>query len=45
MPEDTIYRALNEVKETRDLGEIKKSKGALFTNLIKKYAQEQGIEI
>jgi hypothetical protein len=45
VPESTIYRALSEVKETRDLGEIKKSKGALFTNLIKKYAQEQGIEI
>lgn len=45
VPESTIYRALSEVKEARDLGEIKKSKGALFTNLIKKYAQEQGIEI
>lgn len=45
MPEDTIYRALSEVKETRDLGKIKNSKGALFTNLIKKYALEQGIEI
>ena len=45
IPESSIYRALSEVKETRDLGEIKKSKGALFTNLIKKYAQEQGIDI
>jgi hypothetical protein len=38
----TIYRALAEVREVRDLGEIKKSKGALFTNLIKKYGQEEG---
>lgn len=45
VPEDKIYRALSEVKETRDLGKIKNSKGALFTNLIKKYAQAQGIEI
>lgn len=45
VPESSIYRALSEVKEARDLGEIKKSKGALFTNLIKKYAHEQGIEI
>ena len=45
MPESTIHRSLSEVKETRDLGEIKKSKGALFTNLIKKYAQEQGLDL
>ncbi len=41
----SIYRALAEVREVRDLGEIKKSKGALFTNLIKKYAQEERIEL
>ena len=45
MPEQTIYRVLGEVKETRDLGEVKKSKGALFTSLIKKYALEQGIKL
>ena len=42
---ETIYRALAEVREVANLGEIKKSKGALFTNLIKKYAAEQKIEI
>jgi hypothetical protein len=45
MDSETIRRALAEVREVRDLGEIKKSKGALFTNLIKKYAQEERIEL
>lgn len=44
IPKNTIYRAISEVKEIRDLGEIKKSKGAVFTSLIKKYAQELGID-
>lgn len=43
MPAETIYRTISEVKEVRDLGEIKKSKGALFTSLIKKYAKDLGI--
>lgn len=41
----TIFRTLSEVKEVRDMGDIKKNKGALFTSLIKRYAQEQGIEL
>lgn len=45
LPWEVIYRALSEAKETRDLGEIKKSKGALFTSLIKRYAKERGIEL
>lgn len=45
MPDNTIYRAISEVKEVRDLGEMKRSEGALFTSLIKKYAQEQGIDL
>ncbi|MEO2054552.1 MAG: replication initiator protein A [Nitrospira sp.] len=35
-----IYRALSEVKEEDHLGEIKKSKGALFTTKIKRYLKE-----
>jgi len=35
-----IYRALSEVKEETYLGEIKKSKGALFTTKIKRFMQE-----
>jgi len=42
MDEQTIRRALSEVKEIRDTGTIIKSKGALFTSIIKKYAAEQG---
>jgi hypothetical protein len=45
LPKSDIYRALSEVKEIRDLGEVKKSKGAIFTSLIKKYAKQQGINI
>jgi hypothetical protein len=45
MPRQDIYRALSEVKEIRDTGEIKTSAGALFTSLIKKYAAEQGIDL
>lgn len=35
VPESVIYRAISEVKEAWALGAIKKSKGALFTSLIK----------
>jgi len=35
-----IYRALSEVKEEHYLGEIKKSKAALFTAKIKRYQEE-----
>lgn len=45
MPDEIIYRTLSEVKEVRDLGEIKKSEGAIFTSLIKKYASERGIKL
>lgn len=41
--EQTIRKALSEVKEVRDTGRIIKSKGALFTALIKKYAAQQGV--
>ncbi len=45
MPDDTIYRAISEVKEVRDLGKMRRNEGALFTSLIKQYAQEQGIDL
>lgn len=45
IPNQTIYRALSEVKDTALNGEVKKSKGAIFTHLIKKYASEQGITL
>jgi len=40
-----IYRALSETKEIRDTGVIKKTTGAVFTNIIKKYAMEEGIKL
>jgi len=43
MPEQIIYRAISEVKETSALDGVKKNKGSIFTHLIKKYAAEQGI--
>lgn len=45
MPDDTIYRAISEVKEVRDLGQMRRSEGALFTSLIRRYAEEQGIDL
>lgn len=40
-----IYRALSEVKEIRDTGHIKKTKGAIFTSKIKEYARDRGIDL
>mgnify|MGYP001440866989 CR=1 FL=1 len=45
MPQQDIYRAISEVKEIRDLGDVKKNKGAIFTSIIKKYAQERGLDL
>ena len=44
-PDNFIYRALSEVKEEAAMGEIKKSKGALFTYKIIKLAKRVGIEL
>jgi len=41
LDEQTIRKALSEVKEIRDTGRILKNKGALFTSIIKKYAGQQ----
>jgi hypothetical protein len=45
LPRQDIYQALSEVKEIRDTGEVRTSKGAIFTSLIKRRAQAQGIEL
>lgn len=45
MPKDAIYRTIAEVKEVVDLGTIKKTKGALFTSLIREKAQKLGIDL
>jgi len=44
MPSETIYRVLSEIRlEDRETGI--RSKGAIFTLKVKRYAQEQGIDL
>jgi len=45
IPENIIWQALSEVKDTHLTGNIKKSKGALFTKIIKEKAKERNIKI
>jgi hypothetical protein len=45
MPENLIYQALSEVKDTHLTGKIKKSKAALFTTVIKAKALEHNINL
>ena len=45
MPENLIYQALSEVKDTSLTGNIKKSKAALFTTVIKTKAVEHNINL
>jgi hypothetical protein len=42
---DLIYRALSEVKEEERLGMIRTTKGAVFTDKIKRWAAERGIQL
>jgi len=44
-PSSVIYRFLSEVKDEWLQGKVKKSKGALFTDKIKRYCQERGIDL
>lgn len=44
-PSDVIYRFLSEVKDEWLQGRVKKSKGALFTDKIKRYCKERGIDL
>jgi len=45
MPENLIFQALSEVKDTHLTGKIKKSKAALFTTVIKSKALEHNINL
>ena len=45
VPETAIWRALSIVKDTFLQGNIKKSKGALFTTTVKEIALEQNIKL
>lgn len=44
-PSQMIYTALSQIKDMNARGQIKKSKAALFTGLIKKMAQEAHLEL
>lgn len=44
-PADLIYRCLSEVKEEWRRKQIRTTKGAVFTDKIKRYCQEYGIEL
>jgi len=43
--EDTIYKCLSLTRETEELAGIKKSKGAVFTDHIKREAEKLGIDL
>ena len=45
MPENLIWQALSEVKDTHLTGNIKKSKAALFTSVIKSKALDHNINL
>jgi len=45
MPENLIFQVLSEVKDTHLTGNIKKSKAALFTTVIKTKAREHNINL
>jgi hypothetical protein len=45
VPTDLIYRVLSEVKEEWHEGLIRTTKGAVFTDKLKRYCQERGIDL
>lgn len=44
-PQDMIYRALSETKQDYSDSSIRKTRGAIFTEKIKRYAKEAGIDL
>lgn len=45
LPEQTIFETLSEVREAIQLGRIKVTPGAMFTDLIKRKTKELGIQL
>ncbi len=43
--QEVIFEVLSSVKETANAGKIRESRGALFVEIIKKYAESKGIEL
>ena len=44
-PQDMIYRALSETKQDYSDSSIRKNRGAIFTEKIKRYAKQAGIDL
>lgn len=44
-PTDLIYRCLGEVREAAELDTIRKTKGAVFTDKLKRYCHERDIDL
>ena len=45
IPEEIIFSVLANVKDSARSGKIRQSRGALFVDIIKKYAQEKNIDL
>lgn len=45
IPQNVIFEVLSSVKETAQAGKIKQSRGALFVEIMKKYAGGKGINL
>ncbi len=45
IPQNVIFEILGSVKETAYAGKIRTSRGALFVEIVKQYAQRKGIEL
>jgi len=44
VPEDIIYKCLSLVREVTETGQVKKSKGAVFVDILKRECQQRGIK-
>lgn len=42
---ELIFRALSETKEEARMGKIRRSRGAFFVDLIKRYCAEDGVSL
>ena len=45
IPQDVIFDVLSSVKDVAHSGKIRQSRGALFVEIIKRYAYGRGIEL
>ncbi len=45
IPQEVIFEVLASVKKTAAAGKIRENKGALFVDIIKKYAESRGVDL